>query len=77
MTPVDKIPMRPITARMIVFESYTVIINLNDDRGTEAVDTCDLLRSCQATYVACHSALGRSLRIRVYPLVQRGLGVSP
>jgi len=24
-------------------------------RGTEAVNTYDLLRSCQATYVACHS----------------------
>ena len=76
MTPVDKIPMRPITARMIVFESYTVMNEIRG-RGTEAVDTCDLLRSCQATYVACHSALGRSLRIRVYRFVQKDLEVSP
>ena len=63
MTPVDKIPISPITARMIVFESYTV---MNEIRGrdTEAVNTVDLLRSCQATYVACHGALGRSLRTR-------------
>ncbi len=44
--------------------------------GTEAVNTVDLLRSCQATYVACHGALGRPLRIRVYPELQRDLEVS-
>ena len=32
--------------------------------GTEAVNTVDLLRSCQATCVACPDALGRSLRTR-------------
>jgi hypothetical protein len=44
--------------------------------GIEAVNTYDLLRSCQATYVACHSALGRSLRIRVYQQLLMGLEVS-
>jgi len=38
--------------------------------GTEAVDTYDLLRSCQATYVACHGSVGRSLRIRVYQFAE-------
>ena len=37
-----------------------------DGMGTEAVNTVALLRSCQATYVACHSALGRSLRTQGY-----------
>ena len=62
MTPVDKIPISPITARMIVCESYTVIFSLIDGRGTEAVYTDDLLRSCQATCVACLVDFGRSLR---------------
>ena len=52
------------------------VINSYDGTDTESVNTVDLLRSCQATYVACHSALGRSLRIRVYLLVQMDLEVS-
>ena len=56
---------------MIVPESYTVIVNLSDGKDTEAVCTYGLLRSCQATYVACHSALGRSLRTQGYRLVRR------
>ena len=63
MTPVERIPIKPITASKIVVLSYTVI-SLSDDRDTEAVNTVDLLRSCRATYVDDHDALGRSLRIR-------------
>ncbi len=67
-------PTSPITARTIVFESYVIIGY--DDKGIEAVNTVDLLRSCQATYVACHSALGRSLRIRECQLDRQDLEVS-
>ena len=65
MTPVDKIPISPITARMIVCESYTVIFMMCDGRGTDAVNTDDLLRSCQATCVACLVDFGRSLHVQV------------
>ena len=56
---------------MMVFESYTVIFRKSDGRDTGAVNTVDLLRSCQATYVACHGALGRSLRTQVCLLDQQ------
>ena len=42
-----------------------VILNLNGGTGTELVNTNDLLRSCQATCVACLVDFGRSLRIPV------------
>ena len=67
-------PTSPITARTIVFESYVIIGY--DDKGIEAVNTVDLLRSCQATYVACHSALGRSLHTQVCQLDRQDLEVS-
>ena len=67
-------PTSPITARTIVFESYVIIGY--DDKGIEAVNTVDLLRSCQATCVACHFALGRSLRIREYQSGRQDLEVS-
>ena len=47
------------------------VVSLSDGTDTEAVNTVDLLRSCQATYVACHDALERSLRIQVYLLVRQ------
>ena len=70
MTPVERIPIKPITARMMVFVSYA-IIRKYDGRGIEAVNTVDLLRSCQATYVACHGALERSLHTQGCPDIRQ------
>ena len=53
---------------------WNVVIDCGG-RGTEAVNTVDLLRSCQATYVACLDALGRSLRTQVCPQIQKDLEV--
>lgn len=42
-------------------------------KGTEAVNTDDLLRSCQATCVVCFVDFGRSLRTQGFQFVRRDL----